>query len=62
MKMYVYDGPVMEFDRCVINNWHGETYAASEKKARSNLVFQFKKYNNKIPSTRVTLAGKIKEA
>ena len=37
MNQYMYDGPVMEFDTCVANRWQGSTYAASEKKARSNL-------------------------
>ena len=54
MNQYMYDGPVMEFDR-----WQGSTYAASEKKARSNLVYQFKKKTNRIPSTRITLPGKV---
>ena len=51
MNQYMYDGPVMEFDTCVANRWQGSTYAASEKKARSNLVYQFKKKTNRIPST-----------
>ena len=57
MNQYMYDGPVMEFDTCVANRWQGSTYAASEKKARSNLVYQFKKKTNRIPSTRITLPG-----
>ena len=59
MNQYMYDGPVMEFDTCVANRWQGSTYAASEKKARSNLVYQFKKKTNRIPSTRITLPGKV---
>ena len=59
-KQYSYDGPVMEFERCVANNWHGTTYAVSEKKARSNLVYQYKRDNGKIPATRISLPGKIK--
>ena len=55
MNQYMYDGPVMEFDTCVANRWQGSTYAASEKKARSNLVYQFKKKT----STRITLPGKV---
>ena len=55
MNQYMYDGPVMEFDTCVANRWQGSTYAASEKKARSNLVYQFKKKTNRIPSTRIQL-------
>jgi len=59
MNQYMYDEPVMEFDTCVANRWQGSTYAASEKKARSNLVYQFKKKTNRIPSTRITLPGKV---
>lgn len=61
MGMYAYDGPVMEFDRCIANNWTGTTYATSEKKAHSNLVYQFKKQNNKLPSAKIKLAGKVYE-
>lgn len=44
MAVYRYDGPVMEFDKCISNRWQGETTASSEKKARSNLAYQFKKW------------------
>lgn len=57
---YAYNGPVMEFGRCIIDNWKGTTYAVSEKKAISNLEFQFKKQNNKLPSSSVRLTGKLK--
>lgn len=57
---YVYDGPVMEFDKLVANHWKGETMALSEKKARSNLAYQYKKKNNRIASVKVTLPGEIK--
>ena len=35
---YSYNGPVMEFDKVIANNWTGTTYASSEKRARSNLA------------------------
>lgn len=60
MAKYVYEGPVMEFDHCVADKWKGETVAPSESKARSNLAYQFKKQNNRIAGTRITLPGKIK--
>ena len=56
---YVYDGPVMEFNTCVADHWRGETVATSESKAKSNLAYQYKKQNNRIAGTRVTLPGKI---
>lgn len=56
---YTYDGPVMEFDRCVASHWKASTYATSEKKARSNLTYQYKKECGKTPNTKITLTGKI---
>ena len=59
MKKYIYNGPVMEFDKCVANNWYGETMAVSEKKARSNLAFKYKKEHGKVPNSRVSIPGKL---
>ena len=59
MTLYSYDGPVLEFDKIVTNRWHGQTYAVSEAKARTNLAFQFKKGNGKVPRSKITLPGKI---
>lgn len=60
MNKYLYSGPVMEFDRCVQSNWKGETMAESETKALSNLSYQWKKNNNRITGTRITLPGKLR--
>lgn len=57
---YAYDGPVFAFDRLLTDHWRGETMAPSEKKARSNLAYQFKKSNNQIASSRISLPGTIK--
>ena len=43
MKKYIYEGPVTEFGRIIDNCWHGETMAISPSKAKSNLIFRFKK-------------------
>lgn len=59
-RKYQYDGPVLEFDRLVADHWKGETMASSEKKARSNLAYQYKKKNNRIASVKVKLPGEIK--
>ena len=59
MDLYSYTGPVTMFDRCVANCWKGETYASSEKKAKSNLIFQYKKQNGLIPVSKVNLPGKL---
>lgn len=60
MTLYSYDGPVLEFEKIVDNCWHGQTYAVSEKKARTNLAYQFKRDTGRVPRTKITLPGKIK--
>ena len=59
MNTYIYNGPVMEFDRCIANHWKAETMAVSEKKARVNLTFRYKKENGKSPNAKISLPGKI---
>lgn len=61
MKKYVYDGPVLEFDRIVAEHWKGETMASTESKAKSNLAYQFKKAHKRTPATKITLPGKLSE-
>ena len=57
-KRYIYEGPVMLFDRCIQHRWIGITYAVSEKKARSNLAYQYKRdYLQQRPTAKVTLPG-----
>lgn len=31
MQQYLYDGPVMEFDRCIAHRWVASTYAPLRK-------------------------------
>lgn len=57
--LYLYEGPVMEFEKPIANNWKASTYAPSESKARSNLSYQFKKLHNRVANTKITLPGKI---
>ena len=59
MPLYSYNGPVLEFDRIIANNWQAQTYATSEAKARANLAYQFKKTDGKVPRTKITLPGKL---
>lgn len=59
MPRYRYEGPVMEFERLLTDHWEGETIAPSERKARNNLTYQFKKKNNRVAGSRITLPGKI---
>lgn len=57
---YTYNGPVMEFDRVVAHHWSASTIAVSEKKARSNLTYQYKQQTGKIANTQISLPGEIK--
>ena len=59
MNQYNYDGPVMEFDLCIENHWKASTWAASEKKARCNLAYRYKKQHGKSADTKITLPGKL---
>lgn len=59
MNRYSYDGPVKEFNKIISDHWHGSTCAVSEKKARSNLVYQYKMETGKAPGAKITLHGKI---
>lgn len=59
MNRYEYSGPVLLFERCIQSHWSGCTYAVSEKKARSNLVYQFKKRNGYTAATKISLPGKL---
>lgn len=59
-QKYIYDGPVMCFDKTLTSHWKGETMAPSAQKARSNLTYQVKKQLNLIASTNIKLPGKIK--
>lgn len=59
MKLYHYNGPVLEFDKIVADYWSASTRAESEKKARSNLAYQFKMENGKVPRSVITIPGKL---
>jgi hypothetical protein len=62
LKRYSYEGPVCEFDRCITSMWTAETVAPSEKKALSNLAYQFKRETNRVARSRISLPGKLKIA
>jgi hypothetical protein len=60
MNQYIYSGPVQRFDGFVISNsWNAITFAKTEKKARNNFAYQFKKQNNLLPCANIKLPGKI---
>ena len=61
MTKYSYDGPVYQYGKCVDPRWKGQTMAISEKKARSNLAYQWKKQTNQMAYTGpIVLTGKLK--
>lgn len=59
MNKYIYDGPVKEFGTIISERWQASTYAISEAKARSNLIYRYKKMHGKDASAKITLSGKI---
>lgn len=59
MQHYCYDGPVMEFDRIIDNHWRSETYAVSEKQARNNFAYQYKRLTGRVAKSKITIPGKI---
>lgn len=59
MTLYSYNGPVFEFDRIVDNRWRGQTVAATEARARSNLAYQYKRETGRAPRSKITLPGKL---
>ncbi len=59
MHKYYYIGPVLRFDACISSKWSASTMATTERKARSNLQYQFKKANNLAANTKITLPGEL---
>ena len=59
MNLYLYEGPVTAFGKPVANRWRGSTYATSDKKAKSNLAFKYKKQNNLMATSKIDLPGEI---
>ena len=60
-KHYEYCGPVLKFGKCIDAKWEAATFAASKKKALSNLAYRYKQDHNMIPSTGISLPGVLKE-
>ena len=54
MNYYTYEGPVVNnYNQLITNKWSGETYANSDKKAKSNLYYQFKKEHGLLQTAKV---------
>lgn len=58
-NLYLYEGPVMKFDTCIVNKWKAYSCALTEAEARSNLAYRFKIQNNLLPGARISLPGKF---
>ena len=58
-QQYIYEGPVMKFDSCIERKWSASTFAASEKQARNNLSYRYKKERGFTPQTLIKLPGKL---
>lgn len=59
MKLYSYDGPVLEFDRIVANHWRASTRAESVARARCNLAHQFKQETGRATRSKIIIPGKL---
>ena len=60
MEYYIYEGPVMNnFNQVITNKWNGETYANTDKKAKSNLSYQFKKEHGLLQTAKVILVKDV---
>jgi hypothetical protein len=55
MEHYIYEGPVLGLSRVISEKWRGETYAVSDKKAKGNLGYQFKRQNGLAKGTKIFL-------
>lgn len=59
MKTYTYNGPVMGLDGILDQNWKGETYAGTEKKAKSNLAHQYRQQRDLANNYKIILPAKL---
>lgn len=55
LKKYQYIGPVMGVDKCIQEEWEGITTAVSEKKAKNNLSYRWKKQHGYAPTYFISL-------
>ena len=60
-KLFTYKGPVTSFGKVIQENYEADTFAISPSKAKSNLIFRFKKMYNMLASAKIELPGKLIE-
>lgn len=55
-NLYLYEGPVMQFGKVILDSWRAGTKAVSDKQALAFLSFQFKnKKKMSIHNTKIEL-------
>ena len=59
MSQYRYCGPVKEFDDIINSRWDATTYAVTEAKAKSNLVYRHKREHGTAADSKITVTGKL---
>ena len=59
-KHYIYEGRIKSFDDVIETNWHGETYAETEARAKSNLAFKYKYDHDIHINTKISLPDEIR--
>jgi hypothetical protein len=63
MNQYKYEGPVCTsmfgVERCISSKWVGSTYAVSIEKARSNMLYSYKKENGLMVNNNLYFPNKI---
>lgn len=59
VKLWRYSGPIAVFGKVIEVRYSAETYAISEKKARSNIAYQYKRDRNLNVSSNVALLDKV---
>lgn len=61
-KVYSYAGIVLDgFGKILDNYWEGETWAPNKSKAKSNLMYQYKKSREMPLHTKIDLPSAIRE-
>ena len=56
---YFYEGPVYIFGSMVKENWVAETYATSEKKAKCNFEYQYKRLHGYTSNAAIRVDPKL---
>lgn len=59
-QVYEYTGAVKNFNTVVAHSWKASTSAPTEQKARSNIIYQYKRKQGLMPSAKITLEGKLR--